>query len=296
MKSDFARDMRFPWLLGNRFLKLVLAFLLTGSVTYGAQPIPNTTPVPSLRCPLSAGKQVQQSIGTGERIPAGTVLPVVLPSFSSEKAKKGTTIKARVAQEVPLPNGAKIRKGAIVVGRVIETGDGGPNKEATLAMRFDTLIQHGRSTPITANLRALASALEVEFAQIPTTAPGESDVYDWLPTRQIGDEVVYGRGGPVARGTQIVGRSVNDGVLVQASAEPGGGCRGEVAGNNSPQALWVFSSDACGVYGFSHLRISHAGRTNPVGEIVLRSDNGPIKIRGGSGALLRVIASSEEPK
>jgi hypothetical protein len=121
-------------------------------------------------------------------------------------------------------------------------------------------------------------------------------VYDWLPTRQIGDEVVYGRGGPVARGTQIVGRSVNDGVLVQASAEPGGGCRGEVAGNNSPQALWVFSSDACGVYGFSHLRISHAGRTNPVGEIVLRSDNGPIKIRGGSGALLRVIASSEEPK
>jgi hypothetical protein len=138
------------------------------------------------------------------------------------------------------------------------------------------------------NLRAFASALEVEFAQIPTIGPGKGDVYDWLATTQVGGEIVYGKGGEVTNGDRVVGRSVYDGVLAQVNAREGTKCRGPIEGNDQPQAFWIFSSAACGAYGFSRVTIAHAGRTDPQGEIVLVSERGPVKIRSGSGMLLRV--------
>jgi hypothetical protein len=60
-----------------------------------------------------------------------------------------------------------------------------------------------------------------------------------------------------------------------------------VSGNDQPQALWVFSSDACGLYDFPNLTLTHAGRTNPLGEITLESIKGDVKIPAGSGLLLR---------
>jgi len=77
-------------------------------------------------------------------------------------------------------------------------------------------------------------------------------------------------------------------VLVRLSAKPGTKCRGNIGDNDRPQALWLFSSDACGTYGFSDLAILHAGRSDPLGEIMLASEHGDLNIRGGSGMLLRV--------
>ena len=79
--------------------------------------------------------------------------------------------------------------------------------------------------------------------------------------------------------------------LVGPAASQG---QGPVAGNTNPQALWVFSSDACGTYGMENLKISHAGRTNPVGIISLASDNSKLRIPNGTAMLLRVNAVSRD--
>jgi hypothetical protein len=235
--------------------------------------------------PLANATENEPSVST---IPAGTILPIRLPAISSAKVKPGETIRARLAQEVLLPGGAKIHARATVLGTVISTtpADSGA---ATLTIKFDKLVDHGHSIALHTNLRALASPLEVEFAQMPTSGPGESDVYDWLSTKQIGGEVAYGKEGPVEGEHGVVGKSTYSGVFVQVAANSSRGCRGEVAGNKDAQAVWLFSSDACGLYGFpGTLRILHAGRTAPQGQIILESTKGPVHIWDGSGALLRV--------
>jgi hypothetical protein len=247
-----------------------------------AKPALSSTVTDSDRSAL-AGKSSGQEVN----IPLGTILPIRLNSLSSEKNKTGDLIKARIMQDVPLENGWKLRAGSSVLGRVVEVQPASSGK-AKLALEFDTVVRGKGRIPVRTHLRAVASTLEVEFAQIPPIGPSESDVYNWLPTTQIGGEVVYGKGGEVTNGDRVVGRSVNDGILAQPNSKEGSKCRGPVEGNDRPQAFWVFSSDACGAYGFSNLTISHAGRTDPQGKIVLVSEHGPVKIRSGSGMLLRV--------
>ena len=94
--------------------------------------------------------------------------------------------------------------------------------------------------------------------------------------------------------SKAVGTSVGDGVLARANAKEGTKCRGSVEGNDSPQALWVFSTDACGVYGIEHLHIAHAGRAVPAGTIILASEMPNLKLRNGDGLLLRVNANRRD--
>jgi hypothetical protein len=71
-------------------------------------------------------------------------------------------------------------------------------------------------------------------------------------------------------------------------------CCGELEGNDSPQALWVFSTDACSVYGIEHLNIVDAVRKDPVGKIVLVSETRIVKLKNGDGLPLRVNAASHD--
>jgi hypothetical protein len=131
--------------------------------------------------------------------------------------------------------------------------------------------------------------LEVEAAQLPFRRPDRGKPSSAWTTVQIGgDETVYRGGGHVANGERVVGEPVPDGVLARVSAKAGMGCRGAVDGNDRPQALRLFASDACGTFGYLRLTITHAGRTDPVGEIVLGSTDRDVNVRLGSGMLLRV--------
>jgi len=225
-------------------------------------------------------------------VPPGTILPVRLNStLSSAKCRKGQVITGRIMQDVPLSPGVRIKEGSKVLGHIVEVTTGAP---AHISLQFDKLVSSDRTISITTNLRAIAGFMEILEAQIPPIGPGESDVFRWLTTVQVGGDVVYGEGGPVSTGAdanQIVGKAVNGGVLGKVRAKEGTECRGAIDGNDSPQALWVFSSDACGTYGLEHISIAHAGRTDPTGVIVLISNRNDLKLPSGAGMLLRVIAS-----
>ena len=54
-----------------------------------------------------------------ENIPQGTIIPVRLNStLSSQKTKPGQSISGRVMQDVPLPDGMKLRGGTRIMGHV----------------------------------------------------------------------------------------------------------------------------------------------------------------------------------
>jgi hypothetical protein len=223
-------------------------------------------------------------------VPAGTVLPAELSaSLDSGKSKPGQVITARIMQDVPLPAG-KIPAGARIIGHIVNVAPAKSGSGMEISLQFDALRFSHRSIPITTNLRAWASMIEVEDAQVPSTGTDRGTPWAWMTTNQIGGEVVYGQDGPVTNGSSFVGRAAPGGVLVHLSAKPGSMCRGEVGGNDRPQALWLFSSDACGLYGFSELEITHAGRTDPVGQVRIASKEGRVHIQGGSGLLLQVNA------
>jgi len=229
------------------------------------------------------------TLQAADSIPAGTVLPVMLNStLSSGKNKPGQKISARVMQSVPLPDGRTIRAGASVQGRITSVTPASKGSGASVSVRFDTLKVAHQLIPITTNLRAIASLTEVEQAQIPVNGPDRGTPMEVWTTVQIGGDTVYRGGGPVESTLGIMGRPVPDGVLVRLASNPERGCRGAIGGDNALQALWVFSADACGAYSLPNLKIRHAGRTNPFGEIVLESKSGELKIGAGAGLLLRV--------
>jgi hypothetical protein len=227
-------------------------------------------------------------------IPTGTVLPVKLSSsLNSTKNKAGQTITGRLAQDIALTAGSKIGAGSKIVGHIISVNPAEKNRGATLILKFETLRTAGQVVYLTADLRAIASMMEIYEAQLPETGPDRGTPETAWVTEQIGGETNYHGGWPVTNGSTVVGKSLlSGGVLARIGAQSGSKCRGEIDGNDQPQALWLFASDACGTYGFRDLSIAHAGRTEPIGQIVLASEKGNIDVRGGSGMLLRVIRSA----
>jgi hypothetical protein len=220
-------------------------------------------------------------------IPPGTILPIRLNSSISSDSKPGQIITARIMQDVPLDDGGKIREGSKVIGHVVDVSSPADGSAARVSLQFDKLISSGRTISIKTNLRAVAGFMAVLEADTP-----EGSASNPLATRQVGGDVAYTSAGPVtaADSGAVVGKTVRDGVLDQPTPanRQGKECRGAVDGNSSPEAMWVFSADACGTYGLSSILVAHAGRTDPVGVIVLASWKGKLKVPRGTGMLLRV--------
>jgi hypothetical protein len=264
-------------------------FALTAALSASAQESEQRKPTGSV-----AQSQATNSVGTSQenKIPAGTILPVVLrTSVSFDKCKTGEILRGKIAQNVPLPNGSTIHRGSKIQGHIVEVTPATNGAGTKISIQFDKLYLAGQWIPVTTNLRAIAGFMAVIESGVPDEAPAEGAPYTWLPTTQIGGDSVYGVWGPVMSwndASEVVGKSVGDGVLARPRAREGAACRGELEGNDKPQALWVFSADACGSYGIEHLNIVHAGRTHPVGTIVLASETQFVKLRNGDGLLLRV--------
>jgi hypothetical protein len=225
------------------------------------------------------------------QIPAGTVLPVRLnETLSVRKTKPGQRISARIMQDVPLPNEGKIAEGSRVVGTVVSVEPAAQGEGGKVSFRFDRVVTRKGDFPVGTSLRTVAGFMEVREAETPGGSPDFGTPYVWADRRQIGGDQVYGVGGPVTnQWNERVGTAVNDGVLVHVRARPESGCRGALDEEDRLQALWVFSEDACGVYGITGLQIAHAGRSEPTGEIQLTVAKGDVVVRGATAMLLRVL-------
>ncbi len=230
---------------------------------------------------------------SAQDLPVGTILPVALSSqMRAQKAKPGDHISGKLAQDVTV-DGTRLPRGTQVLGRIVQAQPGSNGSPARLTLIFDTIRLRGRELPVTTSLRALASAQAVYEAQLPTNLIDDygSSIADWN-TLQVGGQLVYRGDGTVTQGLEVVGKANIAGeVWGEPKTWPWLACARDRA-SKTVQSFWVFSTDACGVYGFDGLKLMHAGRSEPAGQIVLESP-GKLQIRSGSGWLLIVTASGQ---
>ncbi len=224
-------------------------------------------------------------------VPDSSILPAsITTTLSSKHGKVGQAVTARIMQDVPLLGDAKIPAGSILSGHVTRVHAASGEQGGTISFRFDTLRIAHENARLTVSLRALASFVEVQRAQLPTGNDPGIPENAWV-TVQVGGEVVYRTSGTVrSRSLGVVGRYVKGGVLGELVSNPGRGCRNDGTGERA-QALWVFSSDACGVYGLDRVTIvTPEGDAADPGEITLQSSRRDVTVNQGSGLLLRVYA------
>jgi len=215
-----------------------------------------------------------------QSLPPGTALPVEIgSSLNARNAKPGQKIEGKLMQELQLPSGDAIKKGAHVVGQVVSV-----QRPSRVTVKFTQLEDGHQTIPLSVSLRAVAASESVFNAGVPIDANSTYDPSNEYTTRQIGGDVVFRGRGYVASDQGKVGRW--NGTGVWGMLAPGGDCPAS-EDNRMEQALWIFSTTACGVYGIEGASIAHAGRTPPVGQITLQSDK-DLLVRGGSGWLLLV--------
>lgn len=221
-----------------------------------------------------------------QEVPVGTVIPVMLrTSLNASKDKPEKRIEGRVMQDVLLPSGLKIREGARVLGHAanVKTGASG----SSIVVKFDAIQDDGHMIPFTAGVLAVASMTSVHDAQLPISLNSDAVPEAQWATRQVGGDLVRRGWGKVFSSDGSVGRWVGgSSVVAMPTQNPKAGCSGG-PGYEREQALWIFSSAACGTYGLRYLRIATSGVMPPLGEIDLTSSRN-VNIRGGSGWLLIV--------
>ena len=241
----------------------------------------------------SAKAAAAWTVENAPAVPRGTILPVQLEnSISINEAQRGDAITGRIMQDVPLPTGEKIPARSTVRGAIDSVENDADDPGIKISLRFNQLEDRKETRAITTYLRALASASAVQSAQLPNSGADFGTPAGWADTVQVGGDVRYGDGGAVRnRAKETVGKGVNGGVLVHIKANPELGCDGPVNGDDHPQALWVFSSDACGVYGLKGVKITRRGKGTPLGEVVLHFTKGSTKLEAGAGLLLCTVAN-----
>ncbi len=219
-------------------------------------------------------------------LPVGTALPVMMGSgVEAKSAKVGQKIEGHLMQDVPISTGFTLKKGAKVIGKVIAV-----KAPKSITVEF-TQLQDGHQTiPLNVSLRALASSAEVFQAAVPVGASTSEASDDWV-TQQVGGDFVFRGRGYISSPQGKVGRW--DGKGVWGRLDPGADCS-DADINKDEQSLWVFSTDACGVYGYEKkLTITHDGHSEPLGQITLESTAKNLEVRGGSGWMLLVNGASK---
>jgi hypothetical protein len=244
------------------------------------------------------GSHGHSPVQTLSQLPVGLILAARLKdTFKVKDLQKGTIVELQVMQDTPLPDHSKIPMKALVRGSVVSAANDSDGPGVNVTFAFTQVADKDQSFSIATVVRAIASFMAVRKAQTPLTGADTGSPPGWANTVQVGGDIRYGDGGPVRNShKQKVGKGVLGGVLVHISANPSLGCDGPIKGEDYLQALWVFSSDACGVYGMKELKISHSGNSDPIGEVTLHFEKDDMKLDGGMAFLFQVVNSPQSPK
>jgi hypothetical protein len=129
----------------------------------------------------------------------------------------------------------------------------------------------------------------VAQAQSPINSnPDMQSASGWV-TRQVGGDVVSRSQRKVGTPGGLTGIWLEDSsVIIKLTPNADAGCPGG-PGYDRPQAVWIFSSSACGTYELGNARIASSGAAPPLGNVSISSDRN-LQIRGGSGWLLMTVA------
>src|SRR3974390_656632 len=231
---------------------------------------------------LAAGAVLCMS-ARGQNIPPGTAVPIQIKTgLNAEADSGGEKNGGRVMQDVPLPNGGKIKEKSSITGHIVRVTKPGPSG-SSMFVSFDAIENDGHETHITASLLAVASYVDISEAQSPINPTSNMDSTSQWTTRQVGGDVVRRGWGKAGSPGGVMGKWIKGtAVVIRLTPDPKAGCPGGGPGYEIEQAVWVFSSAACGTYGLSDLTIAHSGATSPVGQIELKSRKNLV-IRSGSG-------------
>lgn len=224
----------------------------------------------------------------GQSLPPGTTLPARLQNtLNSEKDQAGKAFTLKIIQDIPVSGQPVIPRGATLTGHVVATQSIKAGAQSSrITLQFDKLRFSHQEIPVVLGLRAMASVVEVQYAGMPTNSDDNSA--SWT-TRQVGGDVVYRGGGPVTTSWgEVVGKPVSDGVIGRLIAPRDGPLPGNLhcASDDTPHALGLFASTACGLYGFTRFMMERDGFEQPKGQITFVSFSKLIKISAGSQLLL----------
>lgn len=233
--------------------------------------------------PLHAAQPVQT-------LPVGTLLPVMLgDNLDSAKSKPGQKITAKLKQDVSLPDGTTVKEGAELFGHIVSVSRSSGGVGARVVLVFDQIKMNGREYPITTGARAAASMMAIYQARQPINAVAQDASSPWdYNTRQVGGDVVFGRR-DVRSADGVVGMAPEPGWVVGLPrGNPDAGC--PPPDNKDLQSFWLFSTNACGVYGDedADMEISRKPDDNKNGQITLTAPR-RVLLRNGGGLLLIVL-------
>jgi hypothetical protein len=230
-------------------------------------------------------------LAQGSLLPAGTAIPVLFShTLDARKLHVGQTIEARTMQLVFAGPTAILPKGTRIYGTVVGASYSGKNQPSSLDLQFNRLSLHGTSERVCLAVRAVASLDQVYQARNPVTT---MDANPSLGTTlvggdhiQLGSDKVFTPGGK-----DQVGIQTHDGVFSRLEPPLPGSPSSSLAcgGVSTLQSVAVFSSRACGLYGFPGIVAVQHGTT-----LSLSSDRDPVTIHSGSAALLQVAACNKQ--
>ena len=220
-------------------------------------------------------------------LPQSTAIPVRFEhSIDTKKAKVGDVVTAKTIQEVPLPGGKSIAKGALLVGHVAALDafrfDQTPyahQKPSMLSIHFDKLQTGDAAIPVNLSVRAIASTIDSREAGYPhgideTDHVGTMTLIGGRTFSPL-DKMIQSEDG------DAIGYNRRTGVF--ARLIPSGSCNG----TNTEQSIAIFSPDACGAYGFGGDYLADNGRDGS-GTFTLALRGHSVKLYAGSTALLQV--------